>query len=274
MLTGKKLLIGSLSMVVFLLGVNACTSKREPPLPQGPQTLTGALIPVPLSLDRRGSHLISVHGSDVYFAESTIVNLHDFERQEIGMTGTLERNIDPDALPVLVISAVYPKVTPKKSWEIKPLQLKLMAPIAWDMKTIEGGAQFSLSGSSMNVLTIQTSALTRLPAGNAVSIGGLRAVRIDAATTTDIHVQNGKMIVTFSFDPLSDDDMEEKTMFEQLLQSVTFTKAASSNSQQTTSGSPGGSPCGGAAGILCPSGQYCEITDGATGIGICRTIRR
>jgi hypothetical protein len=64
--------------------------------------------------------------------------------------------------------------------------------------------------------------------------------------------------------------------FRRFLQSVIFQKKSSSSAATTMSGSnaSAGIPCGGTAGILCPAGQYCEITDSATNIGRCRSVKR
>ncbi len=274
MFTRTRIVAGSIGAAVVLLGMNACTDRREPALPEGLQTMTGTLIPVPLSLDRRGSHLVRIDGKNIYYAESSSLNLHEFERMEIGLTGTLERNTDPDALPVLVITGVNQKSVSMREWNLsKPLQIRLSVPHTWDMRESDGTTSFVFSGSSMRILTIAPSTLTKLPAGTSTNVGGMRAVRTVSETGSIVYVQNNRTIVTLLFSPLSDDP-EEVNAFELVLKTISFGRSSSSSSSQRTgTGTSVGIPCGGPAGILCPPRQYCEVTDTETGIGVCKKLR-
>jgi hypothetical protein len=65
------------------------------------------------------------------------------------------------------------------------------------------------------------------------------------------------------------------------LHSVVFSSDASSSSSSLSQGSSlsaaatgsgAGLPCGGTAGILCPGGFYCDITDVANNVGRCKKI--
>ena len=88
--------------ILFCIVLSACQKPIEPTLPLGPQTLTGSLSPVELSLTRRGTHIIRKNGDDIAYVESSTLNLRSFEGMDVTVDGTLERNTTAAALPVLV----------------------------------------------------------------------------------------------------------------------------------------------------------------------------
>ena len=268
-----RLLSLAFVLPVVLLGMQACDRKEVQPLPEGPQTVTGTLLPTPLSLSRGGTHVIRVGGVDVYYAESNQVNLRQYERMDVGLTGILERNIDPKALPVLIVSSVSQQDIVMKRVEIATPKLSLSVPENWNMKAFDDGVRFTMTGSAVVFLRIYPSTLTQLPAAQFLQVGGLRAARIDTASGSTVHVQNNRSIISFTYDAQASDNPQE---FERILHSITFGQAASSAMSNSGTGAVtgGGDPCGGVAGILCPAGQYCEVTDNTTGVGKCRALKR
>jgi len=89
-------------LIIGLCLTFVLTSCRERPivqLPKGEQTVTGLIRAAPLSLTRRGTHVVVRDGKEWFFAESSGVTLSQFEGQEVTLTGVFELNIDPHDLP-------------------------------------------------------------------------------------------------------------------------------------------------------------------------------
>jgi hypothetical protein len=244
--------------------------------------MTGVLTPVPLSLSRRGSHQLSQNGEEVYLVESGQTDLRDFEGVDVVITGTVERNIDPDALHVLVASGVKLVDMPVREWEVEALSLTLEAPLDWDGEVFDDGIQFTQTGSTDVLLKVHPSTLTRLPNGVMLQMAGRKAVRTTSSGVLTVYVQNGRDIIAFSYVASAvSSDKEAERDFNRVLRSVQFGNTPASSAASTGSTSVGssasqplGAPCGGPAGVLCPSGQYCEITDPTDGIGRCRSLTR
>lgn len=271
---------------LLLFGLSSCTSNREEPLPQGPQTMTGVLMPVPLSLSRRGSHLLSRDDRDLYLVEGGQTDLRDFEGVDVVISGLIERNIDPEALPVLVASGVTLVEMPARTWTVEPLSLTLETPPDWTGETFDDGIQFTQTGSTQVILKVHPSSLARLPNGVMLQMAGRAAVRVAASSgLRTVYVQNGRGIITFSYVPAAGTPAgEAERDFNRVLRSVRFgiaapvpssagTGAGVSSTGSDASQTPG-MPCGGPAGIICPSGEYCEITDPVDGIGRCKALKR
>jgi len=256
--------------VVFL---NGCQKKDVIVLPTGPQTLTGALSPVDLSLTRRGTDVLRQDGHDVYYVESSVVNLRAFAGMDVTITGTLELNTDSKALPVLIATQVTRIEQPSHPWTIPALKLTFSAPLAWNGDVFDDGIRFTQTGSSTALLTISRSSLASLPSGTPLVVGGQRAVRVTTGSGLVVYVQNGQDVIAISLDDtLSDPTRKEPVQSVlQLLKTITFTHSPSS-AATTGTGSLSGTPCGGPAGILCVSGSYCAVTDTTIGSGICRPL--
>ncbi len=257
--------------------LSGCSQKPVTVLPTGPQTLTGALSPVELSLTRRGTHILRQNGHDVYYIESTVVNLRSLEGMDVTLTGVLEKNSDAASLPVLVATSAAPIEEPSHPWSVPALHLTFTAPLSWEGNVFDDGVSFTQTGSTHALLKILHSSLAALPAGTPLVVGGERAVRVDAGSGQVIYVQNGSDIVAMTIDQTLQGPTGSKAAQSLLhiLKSIAFTSASSSGSgavKTTGSGAMAGVPCGGVAGILCPSGSYCAISDQAQGIGVCRSL--
>ncbi len=260
----------TLIAVVFL---NGCSKKPTVTLPTGPQTLTGALSPVDLSLTRRGTDVLRQNGRDVYYVESTMVNLRTFEGMDVEITGLLEENSDPRALPVLVATKAKIIQQPSHPWTVPSLHLTFSAPLSWNGEVFDDGVSFTETGSTTTLLSVHRASLGSLPAGTPLVVGGQRAVRASAGSGVVVYVQNGTDIIVIALDKsLSDPTGKEPVQSVlQMLKSIIF--SAPSSRPSTGSGiMVTGSPCGGAAGILCPGGSYCAVTDTVQGIGVCRPL--
>lgn len=267
----------------LLVVVASCSFESEPDLPQGVQTMTGRLIPVSLSVTRLGTHALTQDGEPVYLVESSKADLRDYEGVDVVVTGLIERNTDPKALPVLVASGVVLVDQPTKMWQVEPLMLSLDVPEEWSMMEFDDGVQFSLTGSDLVQLKVHSSALTELPPGTITQVAGRKASRTTVSGTHVVYVQNGRLIIAISrpVDPEANQKIAEAE-FNRILRSVKFVGQTTSSRATTSAGasqtsaatSTQGVPCGGPAGVLCPSGQYCEVTDHENGIGRCRSLKR
>ena len=80
--------------------------------PQGPQTLTGTVVPTTISTSRRGTHVLKASGEDIAYLESSTVNLREFQGRSTALRGHYERNIDPEDLPVLVVESIVSSENP------------------------------------------------------------------------------------------------------------------------------------------------------------------
>jgi len=257
-------------------------------LPTGEQRVIGTLEQAPFSSIRRGTHVLSQDGEDVYFVESLTLNLRTYEGKEVELVGTLEHNSDPSALPVLVVSQVLSSaVDGARSWTIPLLSLTMTTPAVWNANIEQDTVRFTASGSAKTTLIVtavqQSDAVFTASANAAFTVGSRRAVRVpgDRVDTVFLERQPGGSgtvpVLRFTFDTaLSPDDGVRERLEKSIVSSVVFKgdsassrSSASSRPQSSASGSTG-MPCGGPAGILCPAGQYCNITDLTTDSGRCR----
>lgn len=273
----SMLTVAFLASGLFLL--QGCSPSAQN-IPSGVQTLSGALQPVDLSLVRRGSHVLMQDGKQIYYVESSAVNLRQFEGMDVVVKGSVEANSDASYLPVLVATEVKENVVPARDEEVSLLDIKLKVPLDWVTQEFDDGVSYSRTVAGPSVLKLYKSTMAYLPSGTPLVIGGERAVRIQKAGSGSVllHVQHAKDFFTITYTPesgMSDVDLLR------VLKSISFTNKSSSSSAgsgavvvPSGSGSQMGMPCGGEAGILCPAGSYCGITDTATGIGHCVLLKR
>ena len=263
--------------------------KKAPPvvIPQGPVTVTGFLKPVPLSLVRRGTHIIVSQGTDLYFVQSTGVALSLYEEEEVTMSGTLALNSDPYDLPVLTVTNIASRSEDLQAVRLKELRVNFSIPRSWSKvaETGTGSVRFTATGSARAILSVAKSPLPSPPAGPPVlrrHQAGRRWVP-GGATDQIVYVlrmntsagKNSPDITSFTFTPGDgEDSLASPAIFLKILKSVQFDRAkensSAASSYRTGSGTNlSGQPCGGSAGILCPDGFYCAITDVTENIGIC-----
>lgn len=257
-----------------VLAIRSCTSDPVTVIPEGAQTLTGVLLPVPISISRRGTHALMQDGHQTALVESTTVNLRTVEGVDVVVTGHFERNTDPYASPVLIASGVTLVTLDMRTWQIPIQKITLDVPVSWNPAFFPEGARFTETGGTV-FLAVSTSALTSLP-GTAprISAGGRPAVLVHGTGAETLYVQNGSSIFTLEF---ADTPLVNDALITRIIHTLRFSTSSSSPATAVGSGSTAsaaGIPCGGAAGVLCPAGQYCEITDSVSNIGRCRAVQR
>jgi len=90
-----------------------------------------------------------------------------------------------------------------------------------------------------------------------------------------VYLERGERMLTFSFAP-GDHEHPDKLREEWLnmLNSVVLNnkRGAVPTTPSTGTGGVGGMPCGGTAGILCPTGFYCDVTHLEENVGVCRRM--
>lgn len=252
--------------------LSACGSEAPAPLPQGAQTATGTLVAVELSLVRRGTHHLVVRGAPLYFLESTSLNLHQFEGQTVGVTGTLSPNVGPEDLPVMNVTAVQAAKRPEgTAVHLPTVGLRLTVPPAWIRRDDAAAVIFTSSGGQ-TLLRVAPSPLIALPEDGVLSlIGGQRAAKVVRADgTEEFTVQSGARFVRIELPPFSTAEFGLIDERQAVLQSAVFPQSASSASA-SSQGAPSAF-CGGRAGVLCPSGSVCIITDPVESVGYCAAV--
>ncbi len=267
-----------LSILFVSISLSAC-GKEHVELPKGLQEVTGILHAVPLSATRRGTHVLEISSKPFTFVESEMP-LRALEGLQVTARGTFEENLDPSLLPVLIATEIYPRVRALRQWKQPTLGITLNVPEEWNGESDGQMLRFSSSGSLKPILIVEASELEELPNGEQGAVGGesARTLRSASGQTVFVKRPNGS-IVRFSYTYRGEEEerVEQDYEFRQIvLRSVVFGGAPSSASGISTgTGSSAvlGQPCGGDAGILCPSGQYCEVTDSQTDIGRCKVVR-
>jgi hypothetical protein len=258
----------------FLL--TSCQKLNEDVLPEGPQTMTGILVPLPISVSRRGTHALMQNGHSTYVVESSTVNLRHFEDVEAIVTGHLEPNIDPESPAVLVASGVTLVEIELRTWTVPAFNLTIDTPPDWNPTFFPDGVRFSQTGSSV-ILSIHPSSQPALPSGNSHQVAGYPGVVVTGSGMQTLFLRRGAQILTFEYHE-SVAPSARGDLFLRMLRSVKFTAASSARSATSATTGTGSStamgvPCGGPAGVLCPAGQFCEVTDTATNIGHCRALK-
>lgn len=273
-----------LILVALLLAVSACQGRqtvRLPPL--GPVSITGSLIPAELSLVRRGTHLLLVNGEKTYYVESKTVNLVDLEGQTVHVEGNAELNSDKKDIPVLIATTVTAAMgdSTLHEWEIPALDLKLSVPAVWRASIQKNVVKFLLPSEKVPLLTVSLMSGSVLPSGTPYYLSGHRAVHVlsesGSTAAESIVVQDKGFLLQFHFDASTQQSVTRledakllQSQFRSALSTLSFLSDRSLNS--SLSGSGAMIPCGGPAGILCPQGSFCNVTDFELRIGSCKTF--
>jgi hypothetical protein len=266
------------SAFLCLAALSACGKPAQQRLPTGTLTFSGSLVQAELSLTRRGTHILRENGKDMYYVESSKVNLRDYEGMDVSVTGHLELNSDPNAQAVIVADSVTLIQVPSHVWTLPAFNMSFNAPLAWNGTLFSDGISFTETGSTDSLLKIYRASIAQLPSGTPLVVGGQGAVKVSTASGAVIYIQHGPNIITLQEGPaLSVSTGVEQQNFVRLLKSVSFSDSTSSSSGSGSSLSGTGSsltgtPCGGVAGILCPAGSYCAITDRTSGTGVCQSL--
>lgn len=269
--------LSGLFLVAVLLA--SCGSgSATAPLPDGVQTLSGVLLPAELSLVRRGTHVLVQGGVETYFVESPVVTLRHYEKRLVTLRGTLEPNVDEKFLPLLVVDSVVDVESTTRDWGIRQIDLSLTTPLTWQQRNEDGHVQFFVGELDRPVLTLdEQNVPEEFPLGESIVVDGHPAVRIVNEQNGDqaVYVLRGNTMVTFLFTPR---DYPERDILREewlsVLSSVKFLSRDSTIERSMGTGSTrSGTPCGGPAGVLCPEGFYCEVTDMEADIGVCQPLK-
>lgn len=290
-----------LAFAMALLALSACTEReRVPSLPEGIQEIRGTVRAAPISLSRRGTHLLVVEGNNLSFLESASVDLAAFEGDDVKAIGRFIRNISSKDLPVLLVERIELLRASSKHWTVPHIGISFDAPADWTMTMSGSIAVFRGSGSVSSRLEISERPLLKTPFAGAAElsedallrlvVASRRALRLfdqDSADET-VFIDRGpqspsdatRVVVLRYRSPKGERTAEARELMLRILTSFAFRGGASSvnSSQRNAANSSGaqessrsaGRPCGGLAGILCPGGQYCDITDLVANTGICK----
>ncbi|MBI3331366.1 hypothetical protein HYZ99_00215 [Candidatus Peregrinibacteria bacterium] len=291
------------SALVIAFAVSACDrTPAGPPLPEGIQELQGIVRPAEIKVVRRGTHVLMQQGRETYFLESAAVNLRDFEEHEVMVRGIFEHNTDPTAAPVLVVEEIVKDELSTRAWSLPLLSITFEVPKDWVGAVTGDHASFTASGSLKTVLNVYARPLDDAPfqAMNGpaeqedreimpIVIASKRALRVldEATGAQSIYIDLGATmenpalrVITFEYDPPATlTEPQAREVMLRLIRSISLgaskSSASSSRGRSTGTGSSlenEGAPCGGTAGVLCPSGYYCDVTDLEANIGRCKKI--
>lgn len=270
-----------LVLSAFGLLLTACDGSSDP-LPQGTQTVVGLLKPASLSTVRRGTHLLEIDGDDAYFVESSVVALRNYQGKKVTLRGKFEPNVKASYLPVLVVESIVDVEATSAEHILPELGLSLTAPIHWKPVKAGESVYFTLGEQGPVIFTLSRKPGDELPeGGEPIVVGAKRATKMtDAINNNDIISvqQTPSMVLTLSFTPDSESEPEkQRADFSEVLRSFSFSEktpsvAPSGTGSTTGGGASQGDPCGGTAGVLCPAGMYCAITNFAENIGRCRKM--
>lgn len=240
--------------------------------------MDGILFPAELSPVRRGSHVLYIDGDPAYYVESQSVNLRALEQKRVTLSGILEYNTHSQDLPVLVVSEATPVQEEMREWRLQSLGLSFTAPERWQRSSINNtSVQFRVGDREDTVLTITRSSQETAAEGVSILIGGRNALRIidESSGAEEIRVHDTDSFLSLRFTPWPDDaDVPLlKQEWLSILRSIVWTNTESTSSRSTPhSGTGAGLPCGGTAGVLCPTGYFCDITDLQENIGLCKNV--
>ncbi len=258
-----------------LLLVACGTEEPLAPLPEGIQTLSGVILPTELSLVRRGTHVLTRDEEEVYFLESPLVTLRNYEQKIVTVRGVIESNIDATFLPVFIVDSVVDVESTTRDWGVRQIDLSLTTPRTWQQRNTEGQVQFFVEGVEQPILTLDEQKFSgELPVGVSIVVDGNPAVQIvnEENGNQAVYVLRGNSIVTFLFTPRSISNLQAlRSEWLSVLSSVEF-GADTPTDVVSGTGAISGPSCGGFSGILCPEGSYCEVVDTETDVGVCKSL--
>ncbi|MFH0770660.1 MAG: hypothetical protein V1926_04765 [Candidatus Peregrinibacteria bacterium] len=277
--------------IILVLAGSAVTlySCGRPPdrvLPLGEQSVTGLLVPAELSAVRRGSHFLRQGEQECCYLESTTVNLQSYANRTVTVMGVFERNIEASDLPVLVVRSIVASSTDEPATRFRSMQFgfSFEIPSGWSEEhPSDSEVQFLLSGSLLPVLSVFSEDRSAVKTGVAIVVAGRPAVRTmnDATGEESVSLLRQEGAVTLLFTPRNHTQMDLlKSQWLTLLRSISFFADSSSSSfsspssvSSVQSGTGSVVFCGGPAGILCPTGFFCDISNLQENIGKCRRMK-
>lgn len=270
----------ALLLAAGLLLLSACTRDADiPELPEGPQAIQGILRAAPLALDRRGTHILSTSGADVAYVESTTLHLRQYEGRTVTIHGIVQKNVDSGFLPVLIAEDVVVHDPRYRIVAISAMGIRFDVPDTWQQSGSGRRLAFRLPDTKTDLLVVTRGPSAPLPSGTALVVANKRAVRVqeNGKPGQVVYVSIGDSTILLRLTPPDDAAVaaEANAGFIHLLTSLAITATQPTASGAALEAGSGSTlPCGGTAGILCPSGSYCAITDRQNNIGICAAIRK
>lgn len=254
----------------------ACGGPVLPTLPEGEQTVVGILLPAELSAVRRGSHIIEQEGVSVYYAESSLVNLREYQNKRVTLRGRFEHNTNPEDLPVLVVDSIVDVEETMKEYTLSGISVRLEAPVHWNLVQKDGAYIFHMEGEENSpILVLSQEQGAEFPEGGIpIVVDATRASRLvdETSNMQIVYVKREDSVLSLQFTPgerLSAQRLQED--FIQVLNSIELLSSAQVVSPSIGTGALS-TPCGGTAGILCPTGYFCDIQDFEENIGRCRKL--
>ncbi len=260
-------------ITLALLLLSACGGSSPAPLSGEPLTATGTLVPAQLSRMHRGTHMLEINGENTYYVESSAIALQQYEGQIVGLHGVLSYNTDPKDLLVLKVDKVLQAPVQGNLLSLPDYKLSLTLPEGWIKTDGKDGVALSASGSLPVIIITKTNAMPE--DGISLLLGGRTALRsLDADGNEQIVVDSPAGFVQIkTFPKVASGALISSASA--ILHSMRFSATAQTSSAAVPSGTGASlQPCGGPAGILCPGGSYCAITDSATNVGICRSLQK
>ncbi|HLC75870.1 MAG TPA: hypothetical protein VJB82_01995 [Candidatus Peribacterales bacterium] len=267
-------------LFVFLLLFSACSREQVPDDIStlfGPYTATGTISATGASLYRRGTHILSVENKPRFFLESKTVRLNDFEEGVVVVEGELSPNTHPRFFPVIQVNAVrnaesIGTVLKIERYAVSALSLSLEAPIVWQSDISGGRLTFTYPSEESPFIAIEHSTMPDLPEGIPVRIGSKNGIRSVESGAHRVYVlQEEGDAILFTFGPKGVESAKLRDAFYTMLRSVEFEGSGEEVDEEPLfQGSK--QPCGGIAKVLCPDGEFCDVQEMDTGIGVCRSL--
>lgn len=265
--------------VVAAVSLASCKGEPVSTVQYGPTTATGTLIKADVDLVRRGTHILMVDSVKTYYVESRTHNLTQLEGQTISVQGNLEPNTIKAELPVLVADTISGGVGDEDlhRYEIPSLNIRLGAPKTWTAEIVGAVATFRLPGESDPLLAIRRlSGSTLPPGGTQMYIKNRKGTRIaSGGGMVDAYILEKDTLIQLHFDPATQKQVKTPehgallgAEFERVMSTISFLTDKELVPTQTGTGAS--TICGGSAGLLCPSGSFCNITNFETREGTCK----
>lgn len=264
-------LLRTASLFTLAFALSACGSSA-PTAYVGPVSQTGTLVSTGVSLIRRGTHVLKVDGKSIYYLESKKENLEAFNNQRVFLQGVSEANTYAQYLPVVVISTIkaLDSSVGMHTWKVPALNISIVTPDDWVGSIDNNTVTFRTKQSNQPLLSIMQKNDTTLPSGKPVRLAGRAGSKIDRDNNAqDIYLPDGNRILSLHFTPSNAATPALLQAYTTTLSTLVFLTSSSSSSINPATGSGAGIPCGGPAGVLCPSGYYCDIQDTKLNIGKC-----
>jgi len=271
---------GTILCIVLFIGffLTGCNSQQQTQGDLkdlfGTYSATGTITSTGTSLFRRGTHVLSADGGIRFYLESRKVDLSQFANSYAVVRGEVVPNTHEKFLPVLVVESAEEIKSKGNSelqkYTIASLGISLEASKTWISTLDEGSLSFNLAEEKGSFIRIEASP-EKLPEGLHVRIDGRNGIRTvdESEKIHRIYVERkDNDIILFTFSPKGERSALLRDVFYTMVQSVKFKE--DSEGGEEVKGSL--QPCGGSAGVLCPEGEYCEVKELDTGIGVCREV--